>query len=358
MICVKITNSMKNTITLHLDSMEIDTNSLNQAATFIRDGKTVIFPTETVYGLGANALSNDAVAKIFIAKGRPQDNPLIVHVSNIEMVKTLIDKPLNSDCLKLIDAFWPGALTIILKHSDKIPNLVSANLDTVGIRMPDHPIALKLIELAGVPIAAPSANLSGKPSPTEAEHVLNDMMGRVDMIITANQSRIGLESTVLDMSTNVPTLLRPGGVTVAQIESIIGPINIDESIHMTVDKPKSPGMKYTHYAPNAQLTIFKGISRNMISRIQSEVNQANINHLKNAVITCDEHKENYKDTIVMSLGSIKKPDELASNLFNCLRECDKQGIQVVFAESFSEDDLGLALMNRLKKAAGFNIINV
>lgn len=349
---------MKNTITLHIDSINVDSNSLIQAANFIREGKTVIFPTETVYGLGANALSNEAVAKIFIAKGRPQDNPLIVHVSNIEMVNSLIEKPLNVDCLNLINAFWPGALTIILKHSDKIPNLVSANLDTVGIRMPDHPIALKLIELAGVPIAAPSANLSGKPSPTEAEHVLNDMMGRVDMIITSNQSRIGLESTVLDMSTDVPTLLRPGGVTVAQIESIIGPINIDDSIHMTVDKPKSPGMKYTHYAPNAQLTIYKGLAENMINRIQSEINLANMNHLKNAVLTCDEHKARYKETITISLGSIKKPDELASNLFNCLRECDKQAIEVIFAESFSEDDLGLALMNRLKKAAGFNIINV
>jgi len=349
---------MKNTITLHLDSMNIDSNSLLQAATFIREGKTVIFPTETVYGLGANALSNDAVAKIFLAKGRPQDNPLIVHVSNIDMVLPLISKPLNKDCLKLIDAFWPGALTIILKHSDLVPNLVSANLDTVGIRMPDHPIALKLIELAGVPIAAPSANLSGKPSPTEADHVINDMMGRVDMIITANQSRIGLESTVLDMSTDVPTLLRPGGVTVAQIEAVIGSISIDDSIHKTVEKPKSPGMKYTHYAPNANLTIFKGLTDNMIKRIQSEVNLANINQLKSAVITCDENKLFYNDTIVLSLGSIKKPDELASNLFNCLRECDNQGIQVIFAESFSEVDLGLALMNRLKKAAGFHIIEV
>jgi L-threonylcarbamoyladenylate synthase len=224
--------------------------------------------------------------------------------------------------------------------------------------MPDHPIALRLIDTAGVPIAAPSANLSGKPSPTEAEHVLHDMMGRVDMIITADQSRIGLESTVLDMSTDVPTLLRPGGVTVTQIESIIGPIKIDESIHKTVDKPKSPGMKYTHYAPNAQLIIYKGSEMKVIQHIQSEVNNAHINQLKSAVITCDEHKEYYKDTVVMSLGSIKKPDELAYNLFNCLRECDNQAIQIIFAEAFSEDDLGLALMNRLKKAAGFNIIDV
>ena len=349
---------MKNTITLKLNENNLDASSLSQAADFIRNDKTVIFPTETVYGLGANALSEDAIAKIFVAKGRPQDNPLIVHVSSIEMMLPLIDQPLSPSCLKLIKAFWPGALTLILKHSSKIPNIVSANLETVGIRMPDHPIALKLIELAAVPIAAPSANLSGKPSPTEAEHVINDMMGRVDMIITANQSRIGIESTVLDMSTEIPTLLRPGGITVSQIESIIGPIKIDEGIHKTVEKPKSPGMKYTHYAPNASLTIFKGSQINMIRRIQSEIDKANLNVLINAVITCDENSNIYMHTNVISLGSIKKPDELASNLFNSLRECDKQGIQIIFAEAFSEVELGLALMNRLKKAAGFNIIEV
>jgi L-threonylcarbamoyladenylate synthase len=349
---------MKKTITLHLDQTKFDSDSLKQAADFIREDKTVIFPTETVYGLGANALSEVAVAKIFIAKGRPQDNPLIVHVSNLEMMDALLDKPLNDDCKKLIKAFWPGALTIILKHSSIVPSIVSANLDTVGIRMPDHPIALKLIELAGVPIAAPSANLSGKPSPTEAEHVLSDMMHRVDMIITASNSRIGIESTVLDMSTEVPVLLRPGGITVSQIESIIGPIRIDQSIHQSVDKPKSPGMKYTHYAPNAHLTIFKGTQLSMIERIQDEIKKSSLNHQKSAVITCDENIESYKDTLTLSLGSNKKPDELAHNLFNCLRECDKQGIEVIYAEAFSEDELGFALMNRLNKASGFNIIEV
>lgn len=349
---------MKKTITLHLDQTNFDTDSLKQAADFIRESKTVIFPTETVYGLGANALSEDAVAKIFIAKGRPQDNPLIVHVSNLEMMNTLLDKPLNDACKKLIQVFWPGALTLILKHSSLVPSIVSANLDTVGIRMPDHPIALKLIELAGVPIAAPSANLSGKPSPTDAEHVLSDMMHRVDMIITSSNSRIGIESTVLDMSTEVPVLLRPGGITVSQIESIIGPIRIDQSIHQSVDKPKSPGMKYTHYAPNAHLTIFKGAQLSMIKRIQDEIKKTNLNKQKSAVITCDENIESYKDTLVLSLGSNKKPDELAHNLFNCLRECDKQGIEVIYAEAFSEDELGFALMNRLNKASGFNIIEV
>lgn len=349
---------MKKTITINIDSNEFTTNSLKQAADFIRDGKTVIFPTETVYGLGANALDENAVAKIFIAKGRPQDNPLIVHVSSIDMMLPLIKDPLNETCLKLINAFWPGALTLILKHSKIVPHRVSANLETVGIRMPDHPIALKLIEMAGVPIAAPSANISGKPSPTEASHVLNDMMGRVDMIVTSHQSRIGLESTVLDMSTDIPTLLRPGGVTVSQIEAIIGPIKIDDSIHKTVEKPKSPGMKYTHYAPNAKLTIYKGTEVNVMRHIQYEIENANRLNLKNAVITCDEHYKDYANTIIMSLGSIKKPAELAARLFTCLRECDKLGIEIIYAEAFSEDGLGLALMNRLKKAAGFNIIEV
>lgn len=349
---------MKETITLHLDPNHFDSNKLKQAAQFIRENKTVIFPTETVYGLGANALSDEAVSKIFEAKGRPQDNPLIVHVSSIEMLESLILNPLDDKSKKLINAYWPGALTLVLKHSDKVPNSVCANLDTVGIRMPDHPIALKLIELAGVPIAAPSANLSGKPSPTEAEHVLSDMMHRVDLIITASKSRIGLESTVLDMSTEIPTLLRPGGVTVSQIESIIGPIKIDDAIHKTVEKPKSPGMKYTHYAPNAPLTIYKGTRENMIHAIQKEVNQSNLNGLKCAVITCDENYNQYLDTLRISLGSIKKPDELASNLFESLRECDKNNVDIIFAEAFDESDIGLALMNRLKKAAGFKIITV
>jgi len=349
---------MKKTITLHLDPNHFDSNELKQAAQFIRENKTVIFPTETVYGLGANAMSDEAVSKIFKAKGRPQDNPLIVHVSSIEMLEPLILNPLDDKSKKLIKAFWPGALTIVLKHSDRVPNSVCANLDTVGLRMPDHPIALKLIELAGVPIAAPSANLSGKPSPTEAEHVLSDMMHRVDLMITAEKSRIGLESTVLDMSTDIPTLLRPGGVTVSQIESIIGPIKIDEAIHKTVDKPKSPGMKYTHYAPNAPLTIYKGNQIIMIQSIQNEVNNSNIKGLKSAVITCDENYDKYQDTLRISLGSIKKPDELASNLFESLRECDKEGIDIIFAEAFDESEIGLALMNRLKKAAGFKIINV
>lgn len=349
---------MKETITLHLDPLNFDSSALSQAAEFIRLNKTVIFPTETVYGLGANALSDEAVAKIFIAKGRPQDNPLIIHVSSIDMMEKLIDKPLNEQSKQLIKAFWPGPLTLVLKHSDLVPNSVCANLDTVGIRMPDHPIALKLIELAGVPIAAPSANISGKPSPTEAEHVLSDMMNRVDMIITATHSRIGLESTVLDMSSDIPTLLRPGGVTVSQIESIIGPIKIDDSIHKTVEKPKSPGMKYTHYAPNAKLTIYKGSPDKMIESIQNQVTIAHQNGLKSAVITCNENVNQYVNTLILSLGSIKKPEELASHLFDTLRECDKQGIEIIFAEFFSEDELGLALMNRLKKAAGFNIIEV
>lgn len=349
---------MKKTITQHLDPNHFDSNELKLAAQFIRENKTVIFPTETVYGLGANALSNEAVAKIFVAKGRPQDNPLIVHVSSIEMLETLILYPLDDKSKKLINAFWPGALTIVLKHSDKVPDSVCAHLDTVGIRMPDHPIALKLIELAGVPIAAPSANLSGKPSPTEAEHVLSDMMNRVDLIITASKSRIGLESTVLDMSTDIPTLLRPGGVTVSQIESVIGPIKMDDAIHKTVEKPKSPGMKYTHYAPNAPLTIYKGSREAMIQSIQNEVNQSELDGLKSAVITCDENYDQYQNTLRISLGSNKKPDELASNLFECLRECDKNKVDIIFAESFDESEIGLALMNRLKKAAGFKIIQV
>ena len=342
---------MKQTITLQLDIEHFDSNELKQAAELIRENKTVIFPTETVYGLGANALSEDAVKKIFIAKGRPQDNPLIVHVSSLEMCELLIAESLNEQTKRLIQAFWPGPLTIVLKHSDKVPASVCANLDTVGIRMPDHPIALKLIELAGVPIAAPSANISGKPSPTEAEHVLNDMMGRVDMIVTASKSRIGLESTVLDMSGSIPTLLRPGGITVSQIESIIGKIHVDDSIHKTVDKPKSPGMKYKHYAPNTKcVMVYSKNADKMIEKI-NEITEQNENVL---VLAKGEHIDRYISKHKWNMGS--SLDEVAQNIFTFLRRADKENVDLIIIEGVGNEGLGLAITNRLIRASAYNYI--
>jgi L-threonylcarbamoyladenylate synthase len=329
-----------------------------RAAKIIVNLGTVVLPTETVYGLGANALSSTAVKKIFQAKGRPSDNPLIVHVCSIEMMKDLLKEPLDLRAKKLIKAFWPGPLTLVFKRSDKVPLEVCAHLDTVAIRMPDHPIALKLIELANVPIAAPSANVSGKPSPTMAEHVIQDMDGRVDMIISADRSRIGVESTVLDISAPIAVILRPGGVTLEQLQEVLGTdgVILDIMMNDVVDKPRSPGMKYTHYAPNAPLQIVRGNKEDILSYIKGKIKESDSGLI--GVLCSDETKSEYQGAHVISIGSIHRLDQGASNLFAVLREFDTIGVDVIFAEAFAEDEMGLALMNRLKKAAGFNIVDV
>ncbi len=343
---------------IELNEKNIDVEKLMRAARIIADLGTVVLPTETVYGLGANALSSEAVKKIFHAKGRPADNPLIVHVCCVEMMKDLLKDPLDVRAKKLIEAFWPGPLTLVFKRSEKVPLEVCAHLDTVAIRMPDHPIALKLIEFANVPIAAPSANVSGKPSPTMAKHVIEDMDGRVDMIISADRSRIGVESTVLDITSEVAVILRPGGVTLQQLQEVLGEdgIMVDNMINETVDKPRSPGMKYTHYAPNAAMRIVRGSKNNMVSYIREQIKHYEESRI--GVLCSDETKSEYTGAQVISIGSVEHLDQSASNLFAALREFDQLGVEVIFAEAFEEDEMGLALMNRMKKAAGFNIIDV
>ncbi|PKM63502.1 MAG: threonylcarbamoyl-AMP synthase [Firmicutes bacterium HGW-Firmicutes-20] len=347
-----------NTEIVELNEQNIDIEKLKRAAKIIVNLGTVVLPTETVYGLGANALSSMAVKKIFLAKGRPVDNPLIVHVCSIEMMGDLLQDPLDLRAKKLIEAFWPGPLTLVFKRSDKVPLEVCANLDTVAIRMPDHPIALKLIELANVPIAAPSANVSGKPSPTMAQHVIQDMDGRVDMIISADRSRIGVESTVLDISLPVALILRPGGVTLEQLQKVLGKegVSLDNMINDVVDKPRSPGMKYTHYAPNATLQIVRGDKENIISYIKGKIYESVSGFI--GVLCSDETKSEYQGAHVISIGSVHRLEQGASNLFAVLREFDQIGVDVIYAEAFGEDEMGLALMNRLKKAAGFNIVDV
>ncbi|PKM87354.1 MAG: threonylcarbamoyl-AMP synthase [Firmicutes bacterium HGW-Firmicutes-10] len=348
-----------NTEIVELNEQNIDIEQLMRAARIIVNLGTVVLPTETVYGLGANALSSIAVNKIFLAKGRPADNPLIVHVCSVKMMEDLLDEPIDLRSKKLIDAFWPGPLTLVFKRSDKVPLEVCAHLDTVAIRMPDHPIALKLIELANVPIAAPSANISGKPSPTMAQHVIQDMDGRVDMIISADRSRIGVESTVLDISSPVAIILRPGGVTLEQLQKVLGKdgVMLDNMINSVVDKPRSPGMKYTHYAPNATLQIVRGKRENIISYIKGEIQTSSTPNLI-GVLCSDESKSEYQGAHVISIGSVHRLDQGAANLFAVLREFDQIGVDMIFAEAFAEDEMGLALMNRLKKAAGFNIVDV
>lgn len=350
-------SDVMNTEIVELNEQNIDIEKLMRAAKIIVNLGTVVLPTETVYGLGANALSSTAVNKIFLAKGRPSDNPLIVHVCSVEMMEDLLKDLLDLRAKKLIETFWPGPLTLVFKRSDKVPVEVCAHLDTVAIRMPDHPIALKLIELANVPIAAPSANVSGKPSPTMAEHVIQDMMGRVDMIISADRSRIGVESTVLDISSPIAIVLRPGGVTLEQLQEVLGKdgVMLDNMINGVVDKPRSPGMKYTHYAPNAPLQIVRGSKENILSYIKGKIKGSDSFI---GVLCSDETKSEYQGAHVISIGSVHRLDQGASNLFAVLREFDSIGVDMIFAEAFAEDEMGLALMNRLKKAAGFNIVDV
>ncbi|WP_300385528.1 L-threonylcarbamoyladenylate synthase [Clostridium sp.] len=336
-----------------------DIKYLEEAANIINNGGIVAFPTETVYGLGANALDEVAVEKIFKAKGRPQDNPLIVHVANKNIDKLVKDVP--KVARELISKFWPGPLTIILTKKDIIPYRTSANLETVGVRMPGNDIALKIIELAKTPIAAPSANISGRPSPTDIERCIEDLNGRVDYIIGGEQSKVGVESTIVDCTVNPPIVLRPGGITIEMLQEVCKDIEIDRAIMRKPEeglKPKAPGMKYRHYAPKAKLKIIKGNQEKTIEKI-NEIVQYYIDNKKTVVIlSTEELTKFFKLGKVISLGSKENLDEVARNLFESLRACDDMGADYILCQAFEEEGLGLAIMNRLNKAAGFDILEV
>ena len=342
------------TLIHNLNINDLDMNVIDEGAAIIRKGGTVVFPTETVYGLGANALAETSVNRIFHAKGRPSDNPLIVHVSNHDMLLFCIREPLSEKAKNLISSFWPGPLTIVFKKSKYIPDNVTGGLDTVAIRMPNNKVALELIERSMVPIAAPSANISGKPSPTAPEHVISDMGGKVDMILLCSDTVVGVESTVIDISGEIPIILRPGGVTKEDLEIVLGEVNIDPGIIEKNASPKSPGMKYTHYAPDAQMVIIKGknISSKILQMAGADIRQG----LRVGILTIDANKDKYKGLTVISIGG--SDEEAAHNFFNALREFDKIGVDKIYAEALKEEYLGLAVMNRMKKAAGFNIIEI
>lgn len=312
---------------------------LNKPAEVLRNGGTVIFPTETVYGLGANALDPDAVKKIFVAKGRPSDNPLIVHIDDFEKIYDLVEE-VPENAKKLADAYWPGPMTLILKKKSIIPDEVSAGLETVGIRIPRDKIARKLIELAGVPVAAPSANLSGSPSPTTFNHVMNDMYGRVDVIIEGEKAEVGLESTVIDVTGEVPTILRPGGITPNMIKAVCGDVIIDKKIDGANEgeKVKSPGMKYRHYSPKAEVYL---VDKDEIENKITEITD------KKILLLITEEGQYDVDSIVMG----NDLEEIAKNIFGLLRKSDEDGYDVVIIEKVQEDGIGLAIMNRLKRAA-------
>lgn len=338
-------------------------SKLDSAAQVLKSGGLVAFPTETVYGLGANALDTHAVEGIFRAKGRPSDNPLIVHIADTKDINTLagtvpIVVPL------LMDTFWPGPLTLVMPKSEKIPPIITAGLDTVGIRIPSHPIALALIRKAGIPIAAPSANSSGRPSPTLAKHVMEDLAGKVDIIIDGGSTNVGVESTVLDTTSEPPVILRPGGVTMEQLQRLLGKVDSDPTLNMADSgniSPRSPGMKYRHYAPNAALLLLQG----PIERVAAEISRrAELYHKEGGsvgILATEETAALYEPSLysyckILSLGSRKNPESLAANLFRCLRDFDQNGVSFVLAETPEISGIGQAVMNRLLKASGGNLI--
>lgn len=344
-----------------IDTENMQEACLKEAKEILVAGGLVAFPTETVYGLGANALNKDAAKKIYEAKGRPSDNPLIVHISKTEDIEVLAGDIPKSAYL-LADVFWPGPLTIILKKKDCVPKETTGGLNTVAIRLPANQIARKLIEGSGIYIAAPSANLSGKPSPTMAKHVIQDLSGKIDMIIDGGKATLGLESTIVDLSGDLPLILRPGCITKKMLANVIGEIEYDPAIlNRNPDKdliPRAPGMKYRHYAPEGNLTIYEG----EITKVVEEVNRKSKENLDQGysvgVIATAETKDLYRYGTVKTIGSRQEEASIAAGLYAILREFDELHTDYIYSESFADNSLGQAIMNRLLKAAGYQMIKV
>ncbi|WP_456277433.1 L-threonylcarbamoyladenylate synthase [Bacillus sp. AK128] len=325
---------------------------IQEAAQLLIKNEVVAFPTETVYGLGGNAKSTEAVTKIFEAKGRPSDNPLIVHIADQHQLQELVTE-VPAVALKLMNEFWPGPLTFILPaKEDAVSERVTAGLSTVAIRMPDHPVALAILKASGLPLAAPSANLSGKPSPTSAEHVWNDLNGRIAGLVDGGITGVGVESTVLDCTEKIPVILRPGGITKEQIEEVVGEVALDLALTKKDSSPKSPGMKYTHYAPNAPLFIVKGSQAFIQGLVYEEMNQGK----KVGVLATDETVELYKADVVLSCGLREDLSTVANRLYDTLRKFDEEPIDLIYSEAFQTTGIGEAIMNRLEKAAGHQFI--
>lgn len=331
-----------------------DKNDVILASNLIKNGEVVAIPTETVYGLGADALNERAIEKVFIAKGRPQDNPLIVHISNMEWLYKLCDF-VPQTALDLAEKFWPGALTLVLKKSSIVPSKISQNLDTIAIRFPSHTVALDLINLAKTPIAAPSANTSGRPSTTNGQHVFDDLSGKISAILYDEQCAIGVESTVLDLTKETPILLRPGGISKEEIEAVIGKIDIDKSIFASIENDKkvnSPGMKYKHYAPKCDVLVLLGNPEKTANYIKKHA-------LKNDGILCfSEYLPLFDGLNTLDFGSISDVSEQARLLFTNLRKFDDLNVSKIYAQCPNNSGLGLAISNRLQKASGFNILEL
>ena len=351
------------TIRLTIDRENIDSALMEQAAEVIRRGGLVAFPTETVYGLGADACDPDAARSIYAAKGRPSDNPLIVHISQVQQLYDIASEvPAVAD--RLFEAFWPGPMTVIVKKNDRIPLETTGGLDTVAVRMPSHPVARELIQKSGRMIAAPSANSSGRPSPTRADHVWEDLNGRIDMLIDGGEVELGLESTIIDLTESVPMILRPGFVTREMLEDVIGQVRIDPGITSADTAteglaPKAPGMRYRHYAPRGSLSIIEGTESEVAAYIEKNCDEQRAAGRRTAVLCRSEtrHLYNRADEIIV-MGDTGDEAAVASRLFAVLRQMDEDQIDCIFSESFRGAGVAEAVMNRLMKAAGHNLIRV
>lgn len=340
--------------------------SIRQAAIILKEKGLVAFPTETVYGLGGDALDENAAAKIYAAKGRPSDNPLIVHIADTDAVYELA-KEVPDKARLLMEAFWPGPLTIILPKKEIVPDGTTGGLNTVAIRMPSHPVALSLIRESGLYIAAPSANTSGRPSPTLASHVMEDMKGHIEMILDGGAVGIGIESTIVDLTSEVPVILRPGFITKSMLEEIVGKVTIDPAL-IEPDpnlRPKAPGMKYTHYAPKGELTIVESASNASIkvaNKVITKINQLVLEKansgFKVAVITTSENANLFDCENILVAGDREKGETIAAKLYQVLRQCDELDVDYIYSEAFNDGELGGAIMNRLLKAAGHRVIKV
>lgn len=346
---------------IKINREQFEESELTKAAEYLRAGKLVAFPTETVYGLGGNAFDVTAAARIYAAKGRPSDNPLIVHIADISALEQLAAE-VPETAYTLAEAFWPGPLTLILKKSGKVPKTTTGGLNTVAVRMPSDEIASALIRLSGVFVAAPSANVSGRPSTTKAEHVIKDLDGKIDMIIDGGASRIGLESTIVDLTGGVPLILRPGYITAEILAEVLGEVQFDEALlKHSQSEPivaKAPGMKYRHYAPRAPLYIIEGRSEDVVRYINAEAVKNAAEGKITGILATEETKKLYKGGMVFCAGAREDGETIASVLFDTLRGFDETGANVIYSESFADNPLGTAIMNRLLKAAGYHIIHV
>lgn len=330
-----------------------------EAAEIWKNGGLVAFPTETVYGLGGNGLDKEASKKIYAAKGRPSDNPLILHIAKKEQVNCLVSH-INEAGRRLMEQFWPGPLTLVFPKAECVPLETTGGLNTVAIRMPSHPVAQALLEKTGLPIAAPSANVSGRPSPTLASHVIEDMDGKIDMIVDGGEVGIGVESTIVDVTGEIPIILRPGYITFEMLCDAIGPVEIDPAVMGGMGdrgKPKAPGMKYRHYAPKAPMILVEGKEDDVVNAVNRVLEKAKQEGKRIGILASQETKERYLGGLVKVVGSHGDLNGVAHNLYRVLREFDKEEVEEIYSESFDGQEFGQAVMNRMKKAAGQHIIS-